>query len=855
MGFNVNRLNKAFRKMRSFENLDKVNFVNRELNDKNSFVIVPFTLQLGYINNAEIGKFSSETSINSLTQFNRIFTGTDNMLARWENAYEVTRGRDKRLRKKYKVGNWFRGYITSEVMGSNFSANSFDESFITWKNQRQLTFVTNYDLGDKDIYKLFVLPEISGNAFWYIAPNGLIKAYSDDKKKVQTEITLIKLNGELSKTGQALEQFIQMGAAGEGYAWPVVKNGEVTLDESKMLDTPIQEIQKEYNGVASISTFYAWGRPTYTMQINGITFNTFNDTIDTPRILLPFEMKTPEPSPLTTRGANETDFYVVKEAVPTFEQDFPHWKSYLEQNKFNSLDLKKYEGFLSSVETIAAIRKTNPEANGQTKYTIFNNNFRVDFSNQSYYNNVSPILANSQITFKNDTTLNIAEIMSHNVFLTDHLLTLPMSLKNNIQWNIEDIPLIGGYLSKVFLGVPVSWKNTVFRIANKPIALIVPKTICEYTQQIESSQQIKIPLNYFGEESNDLIKDVGVSSVSTNIKVTLTDNFSKTNEYGIKSFYKTAMLTEKNGNGTPQVLWDATCKPEPPTGAGFVIDAVIDKAISKSKTRLSCFSNGHEVWQGSYNTKSLYTGNIRDWATIVKMSDWKIDKMDSVAWPHIINPISPNEFVNGGVVNETPVKPENFKLPISLLHNATFLLYENGSTIAPQTTSRKTFTNDNYVSMDLPDNITSLADLQSKYPEITFEVNGTTYTIETSLISTNETTILQSQIPFNIMNAVQLLDTNKICYGGGGFDADYSCETRYKVQRFYAHLSSSIYATLKYEAQKLVLAIYVNIGWFELGSQIWTDKNPENENRDYPANKPEVTNNLNFYSIEYIAKK
>lgn len=64
-------------------------------------------------------------------------------------------------------------------------------------------------------------------------------------------------------------------------------------------------------GAGAFNTIMAYGRPTQVQtDANGITTPRFNPIIEAPRLLLPYTMETPVPSPENTRPSAETDYYV-----------------------------------------------------------------------------------------------------------------------------------------------------------------------------------------------------------------------------------------------------------------------------------------------------------------------------------------------------------------------------------------------------------------------------------------------------------------------------------------------------------------------------------------------------------------
>ena len=108
------------------------------------------------------------------------------------------------------------------------------------------------------------------------------------------------LNDRLSRSGLGINQFIQSSAPGEGYAFPLREGNEIILDQDRLRNLPIQEIQLEVQGPAICVG----------MTIKGRRVSPGSPYIETPRHLFGYELLPPIPTEVSETTAVENNYYL-----------------------------------------------------------------------------------------------------------------------------------------------------------------------------------------------------------------------------------------------------------------------------------------------------------------------------------------------------------------------------------------------------------------------------------------------------------------------------------------------------------------------------------------------------------------
>lgn len=640
MRINVNKINKVFENLNNKSQIDK--FLKQRDKDNEVVYLIPFKFEsLGTANTTEAGIVGNEFEINDFTSYAKLLTGLDNIIVKWDEAYNVYIDEEankdlpdieKFITKEYKRGRVIKCTSYQDATGSNTISSPVDSSFKQIEINENIIVKTNEKLKIDDIIKVYLIPQKNKWRWLYLA--NMTEYYDKDNKYIGAEIQLSSVNSIYSQSGGAIEQFIQKSAPGEGYAFPKWNNDkkEIELDETRAKDLPVQAIQREYSGAACFNTIYCYGRPTVQQRMpDGTIQNVFNPKIKASRLLLPYKVQTPKISPINTKPSAETDYYLAIEANPTMNKYYSSWKEQFQANY--DLNLRKqYEGVLELPKE-SELEETNPIDDGTHRYILWDNDFQVRFTNKEF-NTETNKLTNEKIVLNGSYT--ISEILAHNSFITNHLITMPMNTQTNTTWNLRDIPIIGGFLNTITLGIPLGWTNTNARVKMGTVMLLTPANLVKYGNQLTpNNDKSLVPFDLLQENTADLIQHSGIAGMGSSIKLLLTDEFIKDGKR-----YNTVQLGQPLEDGTI-LKWDGNCKPVAPINtAGYVIDILIDRTISKTNCRTVFTSSQYEVFQSTYKTKSKFTNEIRDWTNQIKFSSWSTES-GTIRFPNIIQQPNP----------------------------------------------------------------------------------------------------------------------------------------------------------------------------------------------------------------------
>ena len=158
---------------------------------------------------------------------------------------------------------------------------------------------------EEDQFKTFQIPQETQFKKPYKLEEFIITKDPESKAILSVLCVFISLEEEIAQSGQAVEQFIHLSAPGEGFAYPNIVEDEdgkqsIELDEETIKNYGITEAQVEVYGGAGISSLTIAGRKVEDENDNKII---------APRLIFPFEMKTPQPSEITKASGGEQTFY------------------------------------------------------------------------------------------------------------------------------------------------------------------------------------------------------------------------------------------------------------------------------------------------------------------------------------------------------------------------------------------------------------------------------------------------------------------------------------------------------------------------------------------------------------------
>ncbi len=437
--------------------IEDTNTPKIEPKKENMVNLYPFELVMGFVTQTEAGQNGNNVDVYDYSTFEKIFTGLENVLAKWEDAYKVTviNEDDGFLKKTYSVGRHIKAINGSLTSSASFEPSPVSSDFLQEVSEEGLQVLT-YDPWDheKDTLKLFICPTPSRKFEKWLYVESATKYFSNDGKYQHTLINLRTLNSRIATTGGAKEQFVNRSAPGEGYAWPketINDEGEVIInvDETKARDYPIKSVQTEFGGPALLNSMVAYGRPTKVGINDGISTQLFNPEILPSRLLLPYTVETPVISPINTRPTYETDYVVFNESKPILDTYFGDYRDSFTGNWDKSkrstfeghIELKS-KGGIGIDKTIETINSVTNSGNGTHEYQFWDDKWTVPaqgayklYGNELFKQTLDKNLEPQETEFgaNIDKQISLPRWLSNNFFITKHLESLPMSVRQNVK--------------------------------------------------------------------------------------------------------------------------------------------------------------------------------------------------------------------------------------------------------------------------------------------------------------------------------------------------------------------------------------------------------------------------------------
>lgn len=609
-----------------------------------SIFVFPFEITFGYSNMTDWGEqVNNNINVNDFKTFQRVFSGTENIIARWENSTRVfiKNETDDYINKKFQTGKYLKGEFLSFGSGSRVGASI--TNLVGWEEEQRITmrFNNKWTFTKEDEFKLFLIPEVKNNQWLFIDSGGLEEFRDLEGNLLHTEVTFTTLNQRLAETGRSIYQVVNFGAIGEGYAFPEIltldngeqrinldRNGEPIVSNRYLRDTPITSVQIDFLGPAAINSFNIYGRK-YTKGDEANKIRPFQR-------LLVNEILTSEESKINRTSFAEQDYYVIKDAY-TSNATFNTWKKRYEQNYRPDIE-DEFQGLLRSQETFGEVRATNSVADGQRR-AIWDDTLLYDYNvtrnlstNNSFENSTISGTPNAPTTFSGKKT--IADILNFNSFTSQYENILTPEIENTTSYSLKEIPIIGGILNKVTLGFPIGWKRVKSWNKNKSHTFLIPTSLYDYSQKqisatddVKDDQETQIPLENFIEKN---FSKNTFANVGTSVHFSLTSTFEKNG-----NTKDTINLNQSSLDG------DKYSKDSKATNAfdniGYMIDYIDFKALAMCDVRLTFYSGENQVFFSQFQTNSKYKNNIREWTTAYRFSNWKLteDEEKTLRFPAV----------------------------------------------------------------------------------------------------------------------------------------------------------------------------------------------------------------------------
>lgn len=635
------------------------------------FRFCPFTIILGAINSTETG-YKGPTSIPSdYTSFSKIFTGREAIQAVWDHSYFSTQDNTNPnlAYKNLKVGDVFYGNVISDQLGISYSANPGNNSFI--QEQAIKNVVINIPNEEKNfdfinnivanLYKLYIIPEVnkiqnSDNTYqvdrqWYILEVAT-KTYNNDTKEIAyIQATFSSLNDKLATSGLAINQYVQLGSAGDPIAFPTLdSNKEIILDPNYLTPLPVTHCQISFYGSVKLISIALWGRDIDNNQDN-IKQHKFQQFPT--KLLFPWQYQCSTYDPISFQALPETNYVLTVQGQSVMDS-YQDWQKIIAPN-YDDQAVKHYEGHLKT--NVEKTNNTNKVDVSGRLVNYWDNNFLNSAEIEDYkyatagnpyfqyYNkNNKKLIGNTHYNMNNNKFKQLNTINAMHYFIYNPITEIPLTLRETIKINLNTIPVFGSFMSFFVGGLDIGAKLTSnLLIPQFPYinGLISAELYNFYTTLLYSSASKNpalIPLDVFRNDTADTVQSVlGTASHMTSFTFNLTDKITlqqfniNDNSKNLNSIFNTEDISQFNQtnqdliNLLPDDNIDKPLLNTPDfTNENIVkwaIDMIDIKVMGKSNFKITFYSmpdnrdgavnDNFSIWSGIYQTVGKASNNSR----------------------------------------------------------------------------------------------------------------------------------------------------------------------------------------------------------------------------------------------------
>lgn len=634
---------------------------------RNKVAVFPFIIRSGFVNLTEKGYVDRNEEPSNYGFFQKLFIGNESIIATWENSTSLIKPQNKNYYEyDFHLGLKYFGQVIDGMYNKSIEVEdvNIDGDFMGMKyssnitlrfnvNQKFANADSNFYPYEVDMFKLYTIPQLSLNKWYYISNVETI--YNDANTEIiMCEVTFSSLDDKLQQSGYAVEQYINYAAPGEPYAKPIIEyleNGskEIILDPNCLNVSGIKYIQIELEGANALSGIQIQGRDIVYAEDGKQIFYAN-------KFLLPQKFVLPQSNNLSTKSTpTQNFFYFPDEMVSfTFNQDFV--KQFKDVNDSVSTVDNSGVFTLSTLANWDDLHKGIHKSNNTTPRTsIIDPNWAplrsIGWTNT--YGVVDNAYVSENLTYGANSTAN--EILAMNGIANMSYPTLPLSMASCKPYYLSNIPIIGGLLSMfvgdAYLGSPENGKRVANRVGyfmDADIAGMLANVKVGNDSANTITGRVESFIGAIG--ADNVPKYLGVGSLRTTICFKLTD-VCTTYTWDNKKYenFNTEWIGQtfkKHNNDENKVLVNADGSKTYfkgnvanfiDTNKSFIIDQITVTALTAGNIKITCYSdNMDSQWTTTVKSNGSWTGNIRDWMTVINTGGWDdswTQRTDNFTWP------------------------------------------------------------------------------------------------------------------------------------------------------------------------------------------------------------------------------
>lgn len=633
--------------------------------------VYKFRKTSGNIKLTNLGERSIDYDNNIFRQTTNVYTGKEPITVVWEDSTKLSLDSNDNIIKECKVGTYYELYFeettnaTLTIDNLQILDKNYVNSYIT-KNLQLTSYDWELNENDAMEYLYLILDKRNQSLQWLEITNYQNYYQEETRKFIQSTITFESINLKYSQSGKTLIDFVQLGALGEGYAFPKEEydnNGKatITLDQNLLLrkNDGVVQIQYDFNNGVGNSDFLFWGRVKETLikEENGV----YQINVSKPQMLFPYKANFPKSGTFFYNKPN-LNSYVVLGASPTKQEV---WASYQEAYKSNDrigeYNIDKTKQVLTGFKCdLAQVRNSNKDwhtnLNWDNQRSV---SFNFDYINVEpipYVKNINQIIR--QATY--------CEFFVINAFFNWYIDVIKFDYRETIKWKLTDtLGILGSVVNTLVGGLDIGWTSTNSLGPNQPLNFLIP---CISFEDGKAALSDRAPL------PSDIFIDNNVKKVlptSTNVltswNFTLTDQFIDTSitdnlipeqGKGLNGIWNTKYLGQTHDEQGNQLLRDGRQLElnlntfrvyKPSTSKGFIVDIDKHHTIGECDFKVSAYNNNNEVIYTMYSeTNSKARNEITLWENLNKYNYYdKFNTLGQSTWPKNVEAPKPPQNLTG----------------------------------------------------------------------------------------------------------------------------------------------------------------------------------------------------------------
>ncbi len=648
---------------------------------RNKVAVFPFIIRSGFVNLTEKGYVDRNAEPSNYGFFQKLFIGNESIIATWENSTSLIKPQNKNYYEyDFHLGLKYFGQVIDGMYNKSIEVEdvNIDGDFMGMKyssnitlrfnvNQKFANADSNFYPYEMDMFKLYTIPQLSLNKWYYISNVETI--YNDANTEIiMCEVTFSSLDDKLQQSGYAVEQYINYAAPGEPYAKPIIEyleNGskEIILDPNCLNVSGIKYIQIELEGANALSGVQVQGRDI-------VYSDTGKQIFYANKFLLPQKFVLPQNNNLSTKSTpTQNFFYFPDEMVSfTFNQDFV--KQFKEVNDSVSTVDNSGVFTLGALANWDDLHKGIHKSNNTTPRTSIIDPVWAPLQGIGWTNTygvVDNAYVSENLTYGTNSKAN--EILAMNGIANMSYPTLPLSMASCKPYYLSNIPIIGGLLSMfvgdAYLGSPDNGKRVANRVGyfmDADIAGMLANVKVGNDSANTITGRVESFIGAIG--ADNVPKYLGVGSLRTTICFKLTDvcttytwdnkKYENFNTEWIGQTFKkynndeNKVLVNTDGSKT---YFKSQVANFIDTDKAFIIDQITVTALTAGNIKITCYSdNMDSQWTTTVKSNGNWTGNIRDWMTVINTGGWDdswTQRTDNFTWPTGYNGATGEKVLDG----------------------------------------------------------------------------------------------------------------------------------------------------------------------------------------------------------------